>query len=91
MNNAYGSIPSYKPWEFAYTNDILKINKGKKADIFMSFPHSNERKDQTFKGIIENTDTDYLIVSDPANGNWYLLPLKYIDFIKFEETINTRN
>lgn len=91
MNNNYNSVSSYKPmptWESTYTNHILKRNKGKKIDAFMTFPHSNEWRDQTFKGIIENADTEHLIMSDPSNGNWYLLPMEYINFIKFEEQVN---
>ena len=32
---------------------------------------------------------DHIILSDPNSGNWYLLLLIYVDYIKFDENINT--
>ena len=67
--------------------DVLNKNSGKKAKIFMTFKHSNEWRDREFSGIIENFQNEYIIMSDPKTGNWYLIPIKYICYIEFEEKI----
>lgn len=95
MNNNYSNMPSFTSTikslnEQSYLEDILKLNKGKKVEIFQSFTNSGEWKDKIFNGIIEESGKDYVILSDPTTGNWYLLLLTYIDFIKFDEQINTR-
>ena len=55
----------------------------------MSFADALEWKDRVFKGIIEQSGKDHIILSDPNTGNWYLLLLIYVDYIKFDENINT--
>ena len=93
MNNNYGNISPYTPAqtlnEQSYIENILRLNKGKKVEIYMSFPDSIEWKDRVFHGIIEASGKDHIILSDPTNGNWYLLVLIYVDYIKFDESINT--
>lgn len=96
MNNAYGNMAPYSAnnivpqlTEQSHIENILRLNKGKKVEIFQSFADSGEWKDRIFKGIIEESGKDHIILSDPATGNWYLLLLIYIDFIKFDEAINT--
>lgn len=69
--------------------NILKINRGKQAKIYMTFPYSNEIKE--FKGIIEQTGTDYITQSDPSTGKWNLLPIIYLNYITFDENINYNN
>ena len=75
--------------EQSYIENILRLNKGKKVEIYMSFPDSIEWKDRIFKGIIEESGKDHIILSDPNTGNWYLLVLIYVDYIKFDESINS--
>lgn len=93
MNNGYNNISPYTPAqplnEQSYIENILRLNKGKRVEIFMSFPDSIEWKDRVFKGIIEESGKDHIILSDPNTGNWYLLVLIYVDYIKFDENINT--
>ncbi len=93
MNNNYGNISPYTPAQIlneqSYIENILRLNKGKKVEIYMSFPDSIEWKDRVFRGIIEASGKDHIILSDPTNGNWYLLVLIYVDYIKFDESINT--
>lgn len=92
MNNNYNNspyIPAQPLNEQSYIENILRLNKGKKVEIYMSFPDSIEWKDRVFKGIIEESGKDHIILSDPNTGNWYLLVLIYVDYIKFDESINT--
>ena len=69
--------------------NILKANKGKQVKIYMTFPYINEIKE--FKGIIEKTGMDYMILSEPSTGAWNLLPIIYLNYITFDENINYNN
>lgn len=101
MNNAYYNkdifpqaqynentepIQSYIKNIQPYLNDILKNNCNKKAKIYMNFPYDEKQKE--FNGIIEQIGNDYIILSEPATGNWKLLPSIYLNYIIFEEKIN---
>lgn len=70
-----------------YIENILKTNKGKKVSIYQSFSETSEWKDKIFNGIIEEAGKDYIVLSDPTTGNWFLLLMKYVDYIKFDEEI----
>ena len=72
-------------YDIKYTN----YNKGKKINIYASFSNINEIKE--FKGILEYSDTSNIVLSNPTDGKWYLIPKKYIDYIVFEEAINYIN
>ena len=76
------------PIEQSYVENILRLNKGKKVTVHMTFPDSNEFRDREFVGIIEQSGRDHIILSDPNTGVWYLLLMIYVDFITFEEKIN---
>lgn len=74
--------------EQSYIENILRLNKGKRVRAFVSFPDSNEWKDRIFTGIIEEAGRDHLIISDPTNGNWYLILMIYLNYVEFDEKIN---
>lgn len=76
------------PFEQSYIENILRLNKGKKVDIYMTFTDSSEWKDKMFSGIIEQSGRDHIILSNPTTGEWYLLLMIYVDYIKFYEKIN---
>ena len=76
--------------EQSYVENILRLNKGKKVSIYQSFADAGQWKDRVFTGIIEQSGKDHIILSDPETGNWYLLLMIYVDFIKFDEFINTK-
>lgn len=76
------------PMEQSYIENILRLNKGKIASFYMTYPDSNEWRDRIFTGAVEQAARDHVVVSDPKNGKWYLLPAIYIDFIVFDEEIN---
>ena len=90
------SVPSYETnknntmfdEEQSYIENILRLNKGKKVDVYMTFPDSTEWRDLKFSGIIEQAGRDHIIISNPSNGEWYLLLTIYIDYFKFYEKIN---
>lgn len=76
------------PFEQSYIENILRMNKGKKVTIHMSFPDSDQYKDKDFSGIIEQSGRDHIILSDPSTGKWFLLLMIYVDFVTFDEKIN---
>lgn len=87
INNGY--IYNSPQSEQSYIENILRLNRGKQVEVYMSFADSIEWKDRVFKGIIEQSGKDHIILSDPNTGNWYLLLLVYVNYIKFDENINT--
>ena len=93
------SVPSYEQTqtqttvpnltaEQSYIENILRMNKGKKARFHITVPGSAEWQDRVFDGIIEQAGRDHIIVSNPTTGEWYLILMIYLDFVTFEEPIN---
>lgn len=76
------------PMEQSYVENILRLNKGKVASFYMSYPDSNEWRDRIFTGVVEQAARDHVVVFDPKNGKWYLLLSIYMNFIVFDEEIN---
>ena len=74
--------------EQSYIENILRLNKGKKAKAYFSFPDSNEWRDKVFEGIIEEAGKDHLVMSNPRTGQWSLILLIYLNFVEFDEKIN---
>ncbi len=74
--------------EQSYVENILRLNKGKLATFYFSFPDSVEWRDKTFTGIIEAAGRDHIIISDPNTGKWYLLLMIYLNYVDFNEKIN---
>ena len=73
--------------EMSYIENILRQNRGKKVTVYQTFPDSNEWKDKSFNGIIEESGRDHIILSNPHSGKWYLLSMIYVDYIEFDEEI----
>ena len=85
------TAPNYStdlPLEQSYIENILRLNKGKKAKAYFSFPDSNEWRDKVFEGIIEEAGKDHLVMSNPRTGQWSLILLIYLNFVEFDEKIN---
>ena len=76
------------PMEQSYIENILRLNRGKKARVHMTFPDSNEWRDLEFNGIIEQSGRDHIILSEPNTGTWQLLFMIYVDYVSFDEPIN---
>ena len=76
------------PMEQSYVENILRMNKGKVASFYMTFPDAGEWKDRIFTGVVEQAARDHFVISDPKTGKWYLLLAIYLDYIVFDEEIN---
>lgn len=82
------SATSLLPMEQSYIENILRLNKGKRVNAYVSYPDSSEWQNKIYSGIIEEAGKDHLIMSDPATGNWYLIRMIYLDYVEFMERIN---
>ncbi len=82
------SSSSLMPMEQSYIENILRLNKGKRVNAYVSYPDSSEWQNKIYSGIIEEAGRDHLILSDPSNGNWYLIRMIYLDYVEFMERIN---
>lgn len=79
------SNQSMLPKQQSYIENILRLNKGKEATVYMTFEGNNN---QTFKGIVEAAGRDHIILSDPQTGMRYLLLMIYLNYVTFDEEIN---
>lgn len=80
-------IPTKSPFiEQSYIENILRLNRGKVASIYMNFENS-QWGSKIFRGIIEAAGRDHIILSDLATETRYLLPTIYLNYITFDEEI----
>jgi spore germination protein Q len=79
------NVPGMLPIEESYIENILRLNKGKLATVYMGFDNTNQQK--VFKGVIEAAGRDHIILSDPQTGMRYLLLMVYLQYITFDEEI----
>ncbi|MGY0694962.1 spore coat protein GerQ [Virgibacillus sp. FSP13] len=77
--------PSQLPAEQSYIENILRLNEGKLANVYMTFENSQEK---VFKGVVEAAGRDHIILRDPQTNKRYLLLMVYLDYITFDEELN---
>ncbi|MBM7551823.1 spore coat protein GerQ [Thalassobacillus pellis] len=82
------NIPGMLPTEQSYIENILRLNLGKEATVYMTFENNTQWNAKVFKGIIEAAGRDHIILSDPQTGKRYLLLMIYLDYITFDEELN---
>lgn len=75
------------PIEQSYIENILRLNRGKKARFYYTFPDSVEWRDKIFEGIIETAGRDHIIISNPDDGTRDLLLMIYLDYVEFDGEI----
>ena len=86
--NGPSSLNESLPMEQSFIENILRLNKGKKVKAYVSFPESTEWRNKVFEGNIEQAGRDHLIISNPQNGEWYLILMIYLNYVTFDERIN---
>ena len=67
-------------------SDILKNNVNKKATFFIT--DNKDNLDKPYSGIIERSSIDNVIIYNPQDNKYYLIPIKHINYIIFDEKIN---
>ncbi|WP_425388877.1 spore coat protein GerQ [Bacillus marinisedimentorum] len=80
-------VPGMLPLEQSYIENILRLNRGKQATVYMTFENNTEWNAKIFKGVIEAAGRDHLILSDPETGKRYLLLMIYLDYVTFDEEL----
>ncbi|MCF6094001.1 spore coat protein GerQ [Microaerobacter geothermalis] len=82
------TIPGQLPMEESYIENILRLNLGKMATIYMTFENNSQWNAKVFKGVLEAAGRDHIIISDPKTGTRYLLLMVNLDYITFDEELN---
>ncbi|TDF98858.1 spore coat protein GerQ [Paenibacillus piri] len=78
------SGPGMLPLEQSFIENILRLNLGKMATLYMTYENNSEWNAKIFKGRLEAAGRDHIIISDPATGMRYLLLMVNLDYITFE-------
>ncbi|MFD0696371.1 spore coat protein GerQ [Paenibacillus sp. GCM10027628] len=76
------------PMEESFIENILRLNLGKMATLYMTYENNSEWNAKIFKGRLEAAGRDHIIISDPATGMRYLLLMVNLDYITFDEELN---
>lgn len=76
------------PFEESYVENILRLNLGKVATLYMTYENNAEWNAKIFKGVLEAAGRDHIIISDPQTGMRYLLLMVNLDYITFDEELN---
>lgn len=74
--------------EQSYVENILRMNLGKVATLYMTFENNSEWNAKVFKGALEAAGRDHIIIRDPETGRRYLLLTVNLDYITFDEPLN---
>lgn len=72
--------------EQSYIENILRLNRGKIATVYMNFEGS-QWGSKIFKGEILEAGRDHIILKDPTTGITYLLLMIYLSYVTFDEDI----
>lgn len=75
------------PLEMSFVENILRLNRGKMATVYMTFENNDQWNAKIFKGRVEAAGRDHLIISDPETGMRYLLLMVNLDYVTFDEPI----
>lgn len=82
-----GTQQGQLPLQESYIENILRLNLGKVATIYMTFENNSEWNAKIFKGQLEAAGRDHIIISDPRTGMRYLLLMVNLDYITFDEEL----
>jgi spore germination protein Q len=82
------NVPGQLPIEESFIENILRLNLGKIATIYMTFENNSEWNAKVFKGRLEAAGRDHIIISDPQTGMRYLLLMVNLDYVTFDEELN---
>lgn len=72
--------------EQSYIENILRLNIGKVATVYMNFENS-QWGSKIFKGYILAAGKDHIVLQDLQTETRYLLLMVYLDYVTFEGEI----
>lgn len=70
----------------SYIENILRMNYGKVATIYMNFENS-QWGSKVFKGMVQAAGPDHIILKDVSSETRYILLTIYLCYITFDEKI----
>ncbi|MGN1400917.1 MAG: spore coat protein GerQ [Bacillus sp. (in: firmicutes)] len=85
------NVPGMLPVNQAFIENILRLNKGKLATVYMTFENNMEWNSKAFKGLLEAAGRDHLVLADPQTTTRILLPMVHLDYITFEGELDYEN
>lgn len=88
VSPVYASPPPPVARQESFIENILRLNLGKMATIYMTFENNREWNAKVFRGRLEAAGRDHIIISEPGTGKRYLLLMVYLDYITFDEPLN---
>ena len=77
---------SFHYGEQSYIENIIRLNKGKTATIYMNFEGS-QWGSKIFRGTLVAAGKDHIIIKDLQSEVRYLLLTIYLSYITFDEEI----
>nr|WP_245585870.1 spore coat protein GerQ [Paenibacillus pinihumi] len=83
-----GTVVTLPAVEESYVENILRLNRGKVATVYMTYENNREWNAKIFKGVILAAGRDHIILADPTTGMRYLLLTINLNYITFDEPIN---
>lgn len=75
------------PEEQSYIENILRLNTGKVATVYMSFENS-QWGSKIFRGYVLAAGKDHIVLKDLQTETRYILLMVYLSYITFEESIS---
>ena len=81
-----GGEPMPSLTEQSFIENILRLNIGKVATVYMSFEGS-QWGSKIFKGYILAAGKDHLVLKDLQTETRYILLMVYLSYVTFEEEI----
>ena len=82
----YNNVGNYRAFENSYIENILRMNLGKHATIYMNFENS-QWGSKVFKGELVGAGRDHILLKDDQTNLTYLLLRVYLSYITFDEDI----
>ncbi|WNR45599.1 spore coat protein GerQ [Paenibacillus roseipurpureus] len=82
------NTPGLPAIEESYIENILRLNLGKMATLYMTYENNSQWNAKIFKGKLEAAGRDHIIISDPVTGMRFLLLMVNLDYITFDEELN---
>lgn len=80
--------PSVLPVEQSYIENILRLNLGKRATVYMTYEYNPDWNAMIYKGILDEAGRDHIVLRDPSTGKSYLLLMVNLDYVEFDEPMN---
>lgn len=84
MISPQGQVTASTFTEQSYVENILRLNRGKIATVYMTFTGNQQ---QVFVGYVVGAGRDHIVLRDVNSTKTYVLLTIYLDYITFDEEI----